>query len=103
MDHEEVELSNLQRYVLAGQSHVDLQKLEMAYCALASTALEFSVFSVESDAYLNNRNDWMFERVAVALDNTPNCIAVQARLYAATFRSCDGSEEQQIEMIARGC
>jgi molybdopterin/thiamine biosynthesis adenylyltransferase len=80
VDHEEVDLSNLQRYVLAVQSHVGSPKVDLARSALAGTALEVSVHSVKWDAYVNNRNDWMFERVAVALDNAPDRIAVQSAL-----------------------
>jgi len=79
VDHEEIDLSNLQRYVLAVQSHVGSPKVDLARSALAGTALEVSVHSVKWDAYVNIR-DWMFERVAVALDNAPDRIAVQGAL-----------------------
>lgn len=40
VDHESVELSNLQRYVLAGQAEVGLSKAALATNALRCTALE---------------------------------------------------------------
>src|SRR5260370_12409044 len=80
VDHEEVDLSNLQRYVLAGQCHVGSPKVDLARSILAGTSLEISAHPLKWDAYVNNRNDWMFERVAVALDNAPNRLAVQDAL-----------------------
>lgn len=80
VDHEDVDLSNLQRYVLARQCHVGSPKVDLARSALAGTALEVAVHSVKWDFYVNNRNDWMFERVAVALDNAPDRMAVQGAL-----------------------
>ncbi len=75
-----MDLSNLQRYVLAGQCHVGSPKVDLARAAFADTAMNVSAHSAKWDAYVNNRNDWMFERVAVALDNAPDRIAVQGGL-----------------------
>ncbi|XSC48385.1 ThiF family adenylyltransferase [Bradyrhizobium sp. RDT10] len=80
VDHEEVDLSNLQRYVLAGQCDVGSPKVDLARAALADTVLEVSAHCAKWDVYASDRNDWMFERVAVALDNAPDRIAVQGAL-----------------------
>lgn len=80
VDHEEVDLSNLQRYALATQLDVGCPKVDMARAALSDTALEVSAHPVKWDTYLSERNDWTFERVAVALDNAPDRIAVQGAL-----------------------
>ncbi|WP_213290038.1 E2 ligase fold family C protein [Bradyrhizobium sp. sGM-13] len=80
VDHEEVDLSNLQRYVLAGQCDVGSPKVDLARAALADTALQVSAHCAKWDVYVSDRNDWMFERVAVALDNAPDRIAVQGAL-----------------------
>ncbi|MDE5445606.1 hypothetical protein GWG65_30180 [Bradyrhizobium sp. CSA207] len=80
VDHEEIDLSNLQRYVLASQCHVGSPKVDLARAALADTALEVSTHRAKWDAYVNDRDNWGFERVAVALDNAPDRIAVQGAL-----------------------
>jgi hypothetical protein len=80
VDHETVDLSNLQRYVLTEQSHVGAVKVDLARSALTGTTLEVSMHPVKWDAYVNARNDWLFERVAVGLDNAADRIAVQGAL-----------------------
>ncbi|KRR04383.1 hypothetical protein CQ12_34275 [Bradyrhizobium jicamae] len=80
VDHEEVDLSNLQRYVLTSQSDVDSPKVDLASAALAETALQVSAHCAKWDVYVSDRNDWAFERIAVALDNAPDRIAVQGVL-----------------------
>lgn len=80
VDHEEIDLSNLQRYVLAGQCHVGSSKVDMARTALADVALDVSAHPAKWDVYVNDRNNWAFERVAVALDNAADRIAVQGAL-----------------------
>ncbi|MET4221176.1 molybdopterin/thiamine biosynthesis adenylyltransferase [Bradyrhizobium sp. LB14.3] len=80
VDHEEVDLSNLQRYVLAGQCHVGSPKVDVVRAALADTTLEVSTHFAKWDSYVKERNNWTFERVAVALDNAPDRIAVQGAL-----------------------
>lgn len=80
VDHEEIDLSNLQRYVLASQCHVGSLKVDLAHAALADTALKVSTHRAKWDAYVNDRDNWSFERVAVALDNAPDRIAVQGAL-----------------------
>ncbi|MDH2406646.1 hypothetical protein QCM77_43425 [Bradyrhizobium sp. SSUT18] len=80
MDHEEVDLSNLQRYGAGRPMSCWLTKSESGAGRPRGPALNVSAHSVKWDAYVNNRNDWMFERIAVALDNDPDRIAVQGVL-----------------------
>jgi hypothetical protein len=80
VDHENVDLSNLQRYVLAAQKHIGTVKVRMAADALSSTELDVNVHPVKWAEYLNSRQSWLFERVAVAVDNAPDRLTVQGAL-----------------------
>ncbi|MER8573051.1 ThiF family adenylyltransferase [Mesorhizobium sp. M1409] len=80
VDHEAIELSNLQRYVLAGQAEVGLSKAALATHALRSTALEVEAHPMKWAEYVARRGDWVFERVGVALDTAADRLAVQGAL-----------------------
>ncbi|CDX13980.1 conserved hypothetical protein [Mesorhizobium plurifarium] len=80
IDHESIELSNLQRYVLAGQSDVGMLKTEFAMNALGSTALKVEAHPLRWADYVAHRGDWRFERVGVALDTAADRLAVQGTL-----------------------
>ncbi|CDX14896.1 hypothetical protein MPLB_1490085 [Mesorhizobium sp. ORS 3324] len=47
IDHEAVDLSNLQRYVLAGQADVGMSKAALASAALRSTELDVEAHPVK--------------------------------------------------------
>ncbi|MER8648813.1 E2 ligase fold family C protein [Mesorhizobium sp. M1121] len=80
VDHEAIELSNLQRYVLAGQAEVGLSKTALATNALRSTALEVEAHPMKWAEYVARRGDWVFDRVGVALDTAADRLAVQGAL-----------------------
>lgn len=80
VDHEAVELTNLQRYVLALMADVDTSKVELAAAALARCGIRPnpvpSTWSEHAAASGNHR----FEAVAVALDNARDRMIVQGAL-----------------------
>ncbi|MER8829616.1 E2 ligase fold family C protein [Mesorhizobium sp. M0938] len=80
VDHEAIELSNLQRYVLAGQAEVGLSKAALATNALRSTALEVEAHPMKWAEYVARRGDWVFDRVGVALDTAADRLALQGAL-----------------------
>ncbi|MER9424965.1 E2 ligase fold family C protein [Mesorhizobium sp. M0317] len=80
VDHEAIELSNLQRYVLAGQAEVGLSKAALATNALRSTALEVEAHPMKWAEYVARWGDWVFDRVGVALDTAADRLAVQGAL-----------------------
>ncbi|MES0002513.1 E2 ligase fold family C protein [Mesorhizobium sp. M0051] len=80
VDHEAIEVSNLQRYVLAGQAEVGLSKAALATNALRSTALEVEAHPMKWAEYVARRGDWVFDRVGVALDTAADRLAVQGAL-----------------------
>lgn len=82
IDHEQVELSNLQRYVLATQTDVGRVKVEVAREALvsSSSSLMCMPFTARWDEYQAGRGHAVLKRVLVALDTARDRIAVQAAL-----------------------
>ncbi|SDO22725.1 Molybdopterin or thiamine biosynthesis adenylyltransferase [Methylobacterium phyllostachyos] len=80
IDHESVDLSNLQRYALMGQADVDTEKVAVAASLLGGTGLNVVPHRTTWGAYLASRDDWHLERVAVALDTARDRIAVQGAL-----------------------
>lgn len=80
VDHEAVDLTNLQRYVLAGQADVETPKVDVAARHLSSTALEVRPHLSNWQEFLGSRADWRLERVATALDTAADRIAVQGAL-----------------------
>ncbi len=80
VDHEAIEATNLQRYVMAMQSHLDVSKVELAASMLSGSGLTVRPHDRRWDAYVTGRGDWSFERVAVALDTAADRLAVQGSL-----------------------
>lgn len=80
VDHETVDLSNLQRYAMMVQSDVGSAKVEVAATLLAGTGLRVVPHRATWGAYLAARDDWRLERVAVALDTARDRVAVQGAL-----------------------
>lgn len=80
IDAEQLELSNLQRYVMSVRRDVNQGKVELARAWLASNKkLKVLPHAMTWDCYAPS-TDWRFESVAVALDNAPDRIGVQASL-----------------------
>ena len=80
IDHEELDLSNLQRYVLGEQSMVDMPKTDIAVSFMGFSGITVVPHRDTWQSYAAKRADWRFERVAVALDSARDRVAVQGSL-----------------------
>ncbi|MDQ5827163.1 MAG: E2 ligase fold family C protein [Chloroflexota bacterium] len=80
IDHETVELSNLQRYVLTTQADVEEPKALLAARQFAGTGVKALPHQQKWGEYLRHVSAWKFERVAVAVDNAEDRQAVQGAL-----------------------
>jgi hypothetical protein len=81
IDHERVELFNLQRYVLATQDDVGRVKVELSRQALCATgSFRATAFVTRWDEYVQGRGHGVLPRVVAALDSAEDRIAVQAAL-----------------------
>lgn len=80
IDHETVELSNLQRYVLTTQRDVDRPKVLLAAKQFAGTNVDARPHQQKWGEYLRGVSGWNFERIAVAVDSGEDRQAIQAAL-----------------------
>ncbi len=80
VDHEKVDLTNLQRYVLATMADVDASKVALAEGFLRGTGLETHPRPERWGAYLAARDAWKLETVAVAVDSAEDRVGIQAVL-----------------------
>lgn len=80
IDHETVELSNLQRYVLTTQKDIDRPKVLLAEEHFAGTSIDVRPHRQKWGEFLRNVPAWNFERIAVAVDNAEDRQAIQAAL-----------------------
>jgi hypothetical protein len=80
VDHEPIELTNLQRYVLALQSDNQRAKTEVAENAFTQTKLKLNKQASPWGEYLSQRNNWHLPLVAVAVDSAAVRRGIQASL-----------------------
>jgi hypothetical protein len=80
VDAESVELSNLQRYVLATQSSIDQSKVSLGENALKGSGIVVNAFATTWSGFLEQRNDWNLQRVVVAVDNVGDRRLIQGAL-----------------------
>jgi hypothetical protein len=96
VDYEAIELSNLQRYVLATQEHLHppVDKVELAAAHLRAraacrgeTGLVVIPERMRWSQYLAKRDDWHIERVAMAFDSIADRLSVQPALPKKIFNA----------------
>ncbi|MBA7465453.1 E2 ligase fold family C protein [Bradyrhizobium sp. CCH5-F6] len=80
VDHENADLSNLQRYVLTTQDDIGRSKVKLARTMFTQDGLKVRAHPKRWADYVHGRSKWTFERVAVALDTAEDRIALQASL-----------------------
>ena len=93
VDHEDADLSNLQRYVLPAQDDVDRPKVAIAAEALAGGALQVIPHQLRWDGYLQKRGDWRLDRVVVALDSARDRLSVQGSLPRRILNAWTGPDD----------
>lgn len=80
IDHERVELSNLQRYVLAAMEDDGAVKVDLAASALADGDIRAAGFATTWAGYLERVGTHRFDLVVVALDTARDRVQVQGSL-----------------------
>lgn len=80
IDHETVDLTNLQRYLLTAITDVDASKVALAASALKDSGIEARAFATTWAGYVEQVGHHCFDRVAVALDTVRGRIQVQGSL-----------------------
>jgi hypothetical protein len=80
VDHENADLSNMQRYVMTTQNDVGRRKVRLARSLFTQVKLKVRAHPQRWGEYVDGRRKRAFERVAVALDTAEDRIALQASL-----------------------
>jgi hypothetical protein len=87
IDPETISLSNLQRYVLAAQSHLDQSKVIHIAGFFERSALNVVPVALPWDHYMQHRKNWKIETVLTCLDSAEDRIAVQGALPRKIFNA----------------
>jgi hypothetical protein len=87
IDAENLELSNVQRYAMSTITDVGKPKAVLAGNWAATAGAQVTPQVATWEDYVASRGDWIFERVAVAVDNANTRIHVQAALPKVVFNS----------------
>jgi hypothetical protein len=87
VDNEEVSLSNLQRYVMFYESDVNYTKVDLVLKEFEKKKINVRSYNKTWAGYLNERNNWNIETVAVAIDNKKDRIGIQSSLPRNIFNS----------------
>jgi len=80
VDHEKVDLSNLQRYILTGQQDVDSTKSELGKIQFIHSKLNIHPYNGNWASYLNSGKNWNLDMVLAAVDSSRYRIAIQGAL-----------------------
>jgi hypothetical protein len=87
IDPEAISLSNLQRYVLANQSHAGHLKTGHVASFFRNSALHILQAAVPWDQYIDQRKNWKIEAVLTGLDNAEDRIMIQGALPKKIFNA----------------
>lgn len=87
VDHQQVDLSNLQRYVLADQTSITKEKVNYVREFFKSSKLVLTEKPVTWQEYVQERNNWQLQRVAIAVDSAEDRIAIQGALPGKIFNA----------------
>lgn len=107
VDSEKIELSNLQRYVLADQQSIDHPKVDIASHHLGDTRLKIHAHLANWSHFIQGRRNWSIEQVAVAVDSAKDRIFIQGALPKKIFNSWTQLESlgisRHLDFIASAC
>jgi len=87
VDGEKLELTNLQRYILADQQSIDQQKVDIATKYLGGKKLVVSPYQMIWNHFITDRNNWNLDAVAMAVDSAHDRIMIQGSLPKKIFNS----------------
>lgn len=107
VDPEGIDLSNLQRYVLAEQEHVGQHKTELAASYLGASTLSIALHRGNWASFLNDRGNWNIDTVIVAVDSAKDRIAIQGALPStilnAWTQSTDLGVSRHLDFLDNAC
>jgi hypothetical protein len=79
IDPQRIELSNLQRYCMTTEQHLNLSKVRIIE-GFSKNDISLESFEGDWSKYLNNTNNWKNQLICVAVDSAKDRIAIQSSL-----------------------
>jgi molybdopterin/thiamine biosynthesis adenylyltransferase len=80
VEPENIEITNLQRYVLADERHIKKPKIDISKEYLNNALLKIDPIQSDWASHLNDKNDWANRTILVAIDNVKDRIRIQSSL-----------------------
>ena len=80
IDPEKIECSNLQRYCLAEENHIDSFKVQISKDLFQDSEIKVNLFEGNWTEYLNSTGNWKNELVCIGVDSSKDRIAIQSSL-----------------------
>lgn len=87
IDNETISLSNIQRYIMFSEEDINQSKVSLALDKFKNSKIKVRPFSMTWAYYLQERNKWDIETVAVAIDNKKDRIGIQSSLPKKIFNA----------------
>lgn len=87
IDDQDIDLSNLQRYILARQKDVTISKVLRAGAFMENSKLKIVQSPFKWEKYIQKRNNWSIKRIAVCVDSAKDRITVQGSLPKKIFNA----------------
>ena len=87
VDKEEIELTNLQRYVMFAEEDIDRPKVQRAAEFLKDKKFDVNPFKKTWSEYLEERGNWNIGTVLVSIDNKKDRIGIQSSLPRKIFNA----------------
>ena len=107
IDKQEVELSNLQRYVITNQDSVDKLKVDIAEDFLSSTGIKVTKSPKTWEEHVIQSNNYNLETVLVGVDSAEGRMAVQGTLPKTIFNAWTQTEaigiSRHLDFLADPC
>jgi len=90
IEPENLDLSNLQRYVLAEERHIEKPKIEIPQEHINNSKLKLNVVQKTWAGFLSEKNIWVIPPVLISIDNAKDRVGVQSSLPKEIINSYTG-------------
>ncbi|MBN8675447.1 MAG: E2 ligase fold family C protein [Chitinophagales bacterium] len=107
IDPEKVSISNLQRYVLAKQSDIGINKTDLCSVALKESRLSIQSEGASWGEFINKRKEWDIQTLVTCVDNIKDRIMMQGALPKKIFNAWTQPENlgvsRHIDFVEKPC
>jgi hypothetical protein len=87
IDDQTIDLSNLQRYVLAEQSHIGVSKVDSIHSFFQNSGINILKVGVPWNVHINSKKNWEYDCILSAVDNSYDRRMIQGALPKKIFNA----------------